>query len=159
MKPFFTVFCMAAILGIASETKAQLSIGGGVGYGTDVEEIGLQVRAIYGLTDNIRVGGDFLYYLVSGDGLSLYETNLNGHYAFANTDKFIGYGLVGLNLLTARVSIFGISGSTSEVGLNVGAGGQVKFTDKISGLLEAKYAIGDAGQAVIGLGLLFSLGN
>jgi len=144
------------MLGATSNLQAQLSVGGGIAYGSDVEEIGLQVRGVYSIADQWRAGADLIYYLDGIKGLSYYEINTNGHFVFTDNGKFLAYALAGLNYF--RVSITGFGGG-SEIGLNLGGGAQFMFSDSISGLLELKYVIGDADQFVAGIGVMFEIGN
>jgi len=145
------------MLGATSNLQAQLSVGGGLAYGSDLEEIGLQVRGIYSIADQWRAGADLIYYLDGIEGLSYYEINANGHFVFTGSDgKFLAYALAGLNYF--RVSVLNFGGG-SEIGLNLGGGAQFMFSDSISGLLELKYVIGDADQFVAGLGVMFEIGN
>ncbi len=158
MKTYLAALAMFFIFNPYS-VQAQLSIGAGIGYGTEVEEVGIRLNAMYRIIDKVRASADFLYYLDGIEDVYLFETNINGHYILVDKDKFLAYGLAGLNIYTAGVSFDGENYSDSEVGLNLGAGGQYKFSPKISGLAEVKYAISNIDQLVIGIGVLVNLGQ
>lgn len=54
-----------------AQDNSTIAVGGGITYGEKLEEIGLQLNGYYKLTDQIRVGGDFIYWLVdSPQGVS-----------------------------------------------------------------------------------------
>ena len=136
--------------------------GGGVGlaYGTEASDfdagLGIQLRAIYAIQGPWRAAADFIYYLGGEDGFSLTEINLNGHYVFSESDNALIYGLAGLNSVRLKYDVVFI-GSTSdtEVGINLGVGGQLYFNDRLSGLAELKYSLSDFDQLVIGAGLVY----
>ena len=89
MRTTLVLLAFLAATCFTSELKAQLSLGGGVAYGTEIKEIGIQVRGIYGFTEQWRGGADFIYWLV-GDGVTSWELNANGHYVFTEGD-FLAY--------------------------------------------------------------------
>ncbi|TVR14973.1 MAG: hypothetical protein EA391_11715 [Balneolaceae bacterium] len=66
MKKLMYFIAVAIITtGISCNVKAQdISIGGGISYGFDIEEIGIQLSGTYGLNENMRVGADIVYYLI-----------------------------------------------------------------------------------------------
>lgn len=131
-----------------NELKAQLSLGGGIGFYTEGSNLSIQARSIYAFTDEWRGGADLNYVLVSG-GTAM-DINANAHYVFLNED-FLAYALAGFN------HAFGSGASAS--GLNLGVGGQLKFADAISGLAEVKYIARTGGTLVLSVGVMFDLGN
>jgi hypothetical protein len=145
-------------------------LGGGLVYGSEIEQLGAQVNAYFRLTDQIRVGGDVTFYARDSETIfgtrfetSLTELNANGHYLFFDEPGFGAYGIGGVNLsfVRARADIPGIgrlSESDSEVGLNVGVGAESRMGwGTIYG--EVKYVISDFDQAVIGVGVRFPMGR
>lgn len=158
MRTILVLLAFLAATCVTNELKAQFSLGGGIAYGTEIKELGIQARGIYTINEQWRGGADFVYWLV-GDGVTSWELNANGHYVFTE-DDFLAYGLAGLNLASVSVDLgpFG-SASETEIGLNLGVGGQLKFSDAISGIAEIKYTIGGYDQLGLSAGVLFSLGN
>lgn len=136
--------------------SAQLQLGGGLSYGTEAEEIGLNLRGLYGITENIAAGADFVYYF-AGENFNYTEFNINANYFFL-TDELRPYALLGINRSTVSFSspFFGTV-SNGEWGLNVGAGTQYTLSDNLSLFGEARYIIGDFDQLVISAGVFYTL--
>ena len=90
------VFAMLLTAAFSTTAVAQISVGGGLTYGTDIEEIGIQVGGTYVLNENMRLGADIIYWLTeSGTGFSqtALEVNANFNYIFYNENDLIVYGL------------------------------------------------------------------
>lgn len=132
-------FLFAAILSVSFNTTAsvQMSVGGGIIYGFDFEEPGIQVGGTYTLSPEMRLGADIIYWLVGdesfmGDNFSstLLEVNANFNYIFYNENDLMLYGIGTLGIHYASFSYdfsfngFSESGSDSdtELGLGLGAG-------------------------------------
>lgn len=140
-------------LGISETASAQWSAGGGLVYGTEVSEIGLQLNGVYEIDEEWRGSADFIYYFVSGN-LSISEFNINAHYVFHDEDELTAYGIGGINYLRVSSSFQGFSASGSEIGLNIGAG--LEYDLEFANLFaEAKFAISSFDQLVIASGLRF----
>ena len=153
MKKYFFIFLTTLLFSVTA--KAQFSAGAGLVYGADVEELGLQLRVMYDVNDTWRGSVDFITYFIGIDGITLSELNFNPHYKFLNKDKINVYGIAGLNLTTASLDFLGETVRESELGLNLGIGGEFGLSEKLSILSEVKYSIGDASQFVIGAGVAF----
>lgn len=155
-KPFLMKKLLCTLLFAAGlyAAQAQIQVGVGLGYGLDNEEIGLNLRAGYGLNDNWRVAADYLTYFIEGDGISYNEINLNANYSFGS-ETFRPYGLAGLNITTVKINFLGFSSSNSELGLNVGGGLQYFVAEKVALFGEARYVISEFDQLVIGAGVIF----
>lgn len=145
-------------------------LGGGLVYGSEIEQFGAQVNAYFPLWEKIRVGGDVTLYASDTDrflGQSfetrLAELNVNGHYMFLEDPRFRVYGIGGVNLSRVRVSgdvpgLGRISETDTEVGLNVGAGAERSMGwGTLYG--ELKYVVSDFDQMVIGAGVRFPIGR
>ncbi|TVQ05597.1 MAG: hypothetical protein EA359_02770 [Balneolaceae bacterium] len=126
-------FLLTAVF--SSSAIAQISIGGGLTYGTDIEDIGIQVGGTYELNENMRLGADIVYWLIGSDSFfgetisyTFLEVNANFNYIFYNENDLIVYGLGTLGIHYAKVSfdfgdeLFSGSGSDTELGLGIGAG-------------------------------------
>lgn len=152
------LFFLLIFAGFSSTAAAQLSLGGGVAYGFEAEEIGLNVRGVYAFNETIAAQAGFIYYLVE-DGLTLNEINLNGNYVFVDTGTGTKvYALAGLNFTTVGIDLgqFG-SASSTETGINAGAGAKFGLGGAASIFAEAKYVIGDFDGLVATVGVLFDL--
>lgn len=156
------------IFAIHSTTFAQsgdIKIGGGLIYGSEVESLGLKVDGYYSINEEFRVGAGIGYYFpdkttIFGTEISTnyFAVDFNGNYIFYNEDKLMAYGLAGINILSVSVSAGGTSESTSEVGLNLGAGLEymVDF-GALFGELKFSGIGGDADQLVLDVGVRFPI--
>src|SRR5690625_7377351 len=64
MKKFRNLLLGAILsLGLFTVSQAQISVGGGLAYGLDVEELGIQARGTYVLNEDMGLGGDSIYWL------------------------------------------------------------------------------------------------
>ena len=119
--------CALSNLAIAQE-KGDISIGAGVAYGFDIEDIGIQANGTYTLNENMRLGADVIYWLTDTDfgDYTAFEVNANFHYLFYNENDLVLYGLgsLGIHYVSYSFSMFGFSESVSdtELGLGIGAG-------------------------------------
>lgn len=152
LQVFFIPILFVTALGSA---QGQAMLGGGIAYGADVEEMGLQARALYGVSDRINVSADVIYYLDGIENFSYYEFNVNAQYEFYESGDFSAYGLAGFNYF--GFTVLGLEGSDS--GLNLGAGAYYEIGNSISAFGELKHAIGGSEQFLLAAGLLFRLGN
>lgn len=167
-KTLLATFSLLFLFGIASiqnTATAQLQVGGGLAYGSDIESAGIQIGGTYFLLEEqgIRLAADLLFFFPGDDGLGLdlnvWEFNANGHYIFNEGDAFLAYALAGLSLATVSFdSEFLGEFSESELGLNAGAGieygiGGVKL------YAEGKLVLGGFDQLVISGGVRVPIGN
>ena len=156
-------------VGISTTASAQIQVGGGIGFATEIENLGFQAGGTYVINEDIRVAADIIYYLPGDQGqgvvdVNWFEFNANGHYLFQDEDDLKFYGLGGINF--TRVSIDfpenqffgGGSVSDTEVGLNVGAG--LEYGLGFGNLYaEAKYVLSSADHLTVTGGLRFPIGN
>lgn len=151
-----SLFVLILVIGIHSAATAQKSLGAGLAYGAEIEEIGLKVDGVYTINEDFRAAADFIYYFTE-DNLTFWEFNLNGHYLFLTEEELMVYGLAGINYAKQSIDFDGMEDfSNSEAGLNIGVGleydlGFAKFSP------ELKYAISDLDQLVISAGLRFPI--
>lgn len=66
---------------------------------------------------------------------------MNAHYVFKLSEMFGFYPLAGLSLSFWKASVGNFSVNETRFGANIGLGGEVYATDRISVGLEAKYNI------------------
>lgn len=153
----------------STDSQAQVQAGGGLVYGNmDSFDLGIQANAFFVLpaAPQVRLGGDFTYYLPQSETEAFGGSRVSGtanffalnpvvHYTFVEADDFSAYGLGGLSLARASVSFSGggqtVSDSNSDVGLNVGAGaGLSAGPGFVYG--ELKLVTGDFDRIVFGAG-------
>lgn len=142
---------------------SQISVGAQFVYGTDAE-IGAGVKASFKITDAIKVSPSINYYFgesVAGVSSSSVGFNADGHYVFDIGNGLSFYPLAGLNVTLSRVSgnrfFRNNTVSNTEIGVNVGGGVNYNFTEKLTGVFETKYVVGNYDQAVFSAGVLFNL--
>lgn len=130
-----------------------------LGYGFELEEPSIGVNGYYSITEEIRAGGDLIFFLMDTDNLNVWELNINGHYIFRDRDNLRLYGLAGINRIRFSWDVPDDSpfapSSFSETGLNIGGG--VEYD--LGGFLlfgEPKFTISDADQFSINVGARLS---
>ena len=157
MKKLLTsAFILFLSFGIHTAATAQISVGGGLAYGENIEEIGLKLDGIYVINEEFRAGADIIYYFTE-DGITFWELNLNGNYLFVEEEDLVVYALGGLNYARQSFDIDGMNNpSNSEIGLNIGAGLEYDL-DFAKLTPEIKYALSDFDQLVFSVGLRFPI--
>lgn len=94
--------------------------------------------------------------------------DVNGHYNFVSSEKIDLYGMAGFDIMIAwRKEVLNVTYPTpftdrytesdNAIGLNIGAGGIWKISDKAAFLLEAKYLLSKYDQIMVSFGLLLGL--
>ena len=168
MKNFLKFLCVFAFsIFMCNTSFAQIKLGGGIAYGTEIEELGITAKGHYAFTEVWEGAASFTFFFtgedVPGADLRIWEFNADAHYILTTTDKFAFYPLAGLNITGVTIDIdspipgFGGKTSNSEVGLNAGAGIELFINENISAVGELKYVLSDFDQLVINVGILFGL--
>lgn len=144
---------LAGALGAVSAEAGAVEIGAGVGIASGQFDpaVALEANAYVGLPgiELIHIGGDVTYYLI--DGATLLAVDPNVQLRFVRVPLIDVYGLAGLNVLYAHVRAAGISANDTDVGLNLGAGAELKlgplhpFAELKGALHDSAYAEGIAG--------------
>lgn len=137
---------------IASYDSNAQKIGVMLGYGTDVEQLGLGVNGEFNINSKVSVAPSFVYWFV--DNASVWEFNVNANYYFTKAGSADFYGLAGINLFNAKAD--GFDGE-SEVGLNLGAGANFNIGKSWEPFTEVKFVLGDADQLGLFFGAKFKL--
>ena len=160
-------FGVLLLIGIGSTATAQIQLGGGLAYGTEIENIGIQVGGTYAINDEIRAAADIVYYFtgedVPGVDFNWLEINANGHYMFVDEEDLDFYALGGINFTRLSYDFpnnefFDLDDSQTEVGLNVGAG--LEYAVNFGNLYaEVKYVLSDADQLVLSGGVRILIGD
>ncbi len=153
---FIALFVVALL--IPSRADAQIRVGAAFGLDTEIGitagyYMPLNVSAVEGLS----VGVDGVFYLpetttVAGQDYTsnFFEVNANGHYPFTDVSSGSLYALAGLQYARASVDTPFGDASSSDVGLNLGAG-----LDFGMFFAEAKFGLGGFEQLVLSAGLSF----
>lgn len=160
------VLIFGIIITAGTTTKAQegqIQIGPGLMYGSQIENLGIKVDGYYTIDDQFRAGVDLAYYFPDNNTFgnteittNYFAVNLNGNYIFITEKEFMAYALAGINILSISSSGGGGSASTSETGLNLGAGIEYGLDfGNLFGELKLAGLGGDADQLVLGAGVRF----
>lgn len=141
--------------------SAQISAGGGLSFGSEIETVGLNLRGGYVIENQFNVGMDFNFFAPKKSGpakVGWVGVNVNAAYWFQATDELTLYPLVGLNISSIRATANYLGATSSnrqtEIGLNLGGGVMYKI-DNIAPFIEGKYVVSEFDQAVFSLGVLF----
>jgi len=129
-----------------------IKVGAGLLYGAEAESIGLQVNGTFGITPEIAIAPDLSVFFPEYG--SYFAVNVNGHYIFSRDTQYQFYGLAGLNLSTIEYD--DLPESETELGLNLGAGGEYKL-DNFALFGEIKYVISNFDGVVLGAGIRLPL--
>jgi outer membrane immunogenic protein len=180
-------FTIAFIISGLSLVSGQFTkAGGGLTYGTgfhfnnenagfeaDLHRspfAGISLKGIYELKLPFHISPSFTYFIPRTNSaftgfneqktrVSTMMFDLNGHYVFNSLDRFEFYGLGGLDITFARLKWLNTSssGSDNAIGLNIGAGTYMKFTEQFDLFGEIKYIISKYNQLVVNVGVLINI--
>ena len=167
MKNLLKVLFVFAIVSTFSfsEADAQISAGGGLYYGTNINTIGISINGKYAFTEEWSAAPAFTYFIPK-DGFTWMVLDLDANYKFMEFDGVGGlYGIGGLGMTFAHFdwgdelgSIMGSSSYTSTyVGLNLGAGLEIPLNEKMAVSPEMKITIGNGTFFRIGAKFMFGL--
>lgn len=154
MKKFILIGALVFMVSITQAQNAgdaRLQLGGDFGF--DTEWFGLNLGGEYFITDQISAAPNFTFYFPDAGKAS--NLNVDARYYFTR-DILQWYGLLGFTNNWFDPEIDGV-GKSSRAGANIGAGGVLKFADRMAFNPELKYQAQDGGQAVFRLGLVFLL--
>lgn len=172
------VFGLILISSVSAQSfKEKIAFGGGLSYGTEIENIGINIRGLYEVTEEIHGLMNFIFFFPKKEDFgvfeykwNLWELNFDGHYNFKLSDKFSAYGLAGINISSWRAKWEGDYGypyggyyedsnTETKIGFNIGGGAAYNFTEALSGFGEIKYILIDSNydQAVFTFGVLYHL--
>lgn len=88
--------------------------------------------------------------------------DFDAHYVFNYLDQFEFYGLGGLNISFVKSKYLGDefypeNFSDNALGLNIGAGTYMKFSEQMDFFGELKYIVGKYDQLVVTIGVLLNV--
>ncbi len=158
--------------GNLQRATAQIDIGGGLAYGSEIENLGIRADGVYTINEQFRAGANITFFLPKemfpGVDWTWWEINANGHYLFPMDADVNVYGLAGLNFVNFKAegqtvtgpfgNTFSSSYSDSAIGLNIGGGAEYPL-DFANLYGELKYTLSDYDQLAINVGLRFAIGS
>lgn len=145
------LFCFAGL----SLRAQDFQIGAFGAYATEVKAPAVGAKVNYGIKSHVRTSASAAYFFKSE--ATYIEINADAHYLFGEADAFAIYPLVGVNYFISSVTVMGYSATSSEVGVNLGAGFQTPISEKMGFFAEAKYTLGNADKIMASAGVFFNL--
>ena len=130
----------------------QARVGGGLSYGTEIEEMGLNLTGEFFLKDKVALTPEINYFFTDNN-ITFWTFNADVHYYFNKSSQASFYGLAGLNF----ASISNNNNSNTELGLNLGAGVNFELNKSFTPFAQIKLVTGDADQGVFSFGLRFDI--
>jgi len=176
VKAFKYGFLILLITFFNRQANAQNSIGVGLTFGSEIENVGFTVNGEIFVMDELAIAPDFIYYLGKTNTLvllgtttelkqTLWELNANIHYFFLQGPVDV-YGLTGLNYSNvaaeASIQVPGFPPSTSDtsngdIGINLGGGANFKLKANITPFAELKFVVISTDQLVLSGGVRIGL--
>ena len=142
MKKLFLTFCMVLVAMSTSaryisepSLQGEKAIGANLLYGTKIPNFGIGLRYQHFVIDHVRVEGVFDY-LIKNEEFSMWDINANVQYVWNIGSSFRIYPLAGVCFASWKNHL--VDDTDPRVGLNVGAGLQVKVAENLWVGAEAK---------------------
>jgi len=157
------------LIGLTTQVQSQIAVGGGLGFNEEINSVGLTVKGEFGITDKIAIVPSMSYFFGStaivGFNQNIFALDVNATYSFDIIEKLKVYPVVGLDYSRYKIgtssTLFGLEDeigvSDSAFGVNIGAGAQWQFTDRLSVYFEPKFVASNFSQIVVNAGVLFKL--
>ena len=163
MKKLFIAIIAILLVGTFQESKAQFSVGAGLGYATDISSLGISANVGYEINDEWAASGSYTHFLEK-DYVKWSAIDFNANYSLTEIEN-VGslYGIGGINITMIKWDVPGLneflgsSASDSNVGLNIGAGLNVGLSEKMVLAPEMTYTISSGGYLKAGVKLMFKL--
>ncbi|MBN2820747.1 MAG: outer membrane beta-barrel protein [Bacteroidales bacterium] len=170
MKNLLKSLLAIALFFIISEAGAQISVGPGVVFGTDINNVGFSANGKYEFNEKWSAAPSFTYFLKK-NYTNWSALDLDANYQITELEN-IGslYAIGGLNLTFWKVKYdydfdlgeygsYGDSGSVSgsEAGVNLGIGLNVPMGEKLALAPELRYTLGGANYLRFGVKVMFAL--
>lgn len=158
-KLFKAVICLI-VLFLFTEAKAQFSLGGGVWYGTDIDNVGFSVNGKYEFNDKWAVAPTYSYFLKK-EIMNWSTLDIDANYQFTGVgDKGSLYGIGGLNLTFWKLEYSGNIITDLEIKstaycFNLGLGLHFDISDKFSIAPELKSTFGDINYFRMGIIIMY----
>jgi len=146
----WTLLFSILISSLSTVEAQRISAGGGVGFGSESENLNFQINAYFSPSNTpIRLGGDVGYSMPERESnfrMDIIESNANVHFMAVDEEVVSIYSITGLNVTHSRArtsfdSQPSVTDSDTETGLNLGIGGEFK-TGKGRTYGEIKYVTG-----------------
>ena len=166
MKNLFKTLVAAILFFAVTEASAQISVGGGLVYGTDINNIGISANGKYEINEKWSAAPAFTYFLKK-DYVNWSALDLDANYQLTEIEN-IGslYAIGGINMTFYKVKIdadfgefgdFSSSSTGSNAGVNLGLGLNVPAGDNFIIAPEIKYSISNGSYLRAGVKIMFGI--
>lgn len=153
MKKLFLTFLVTIGLStgcISAQNTGTVAIGGHLGYGSQIESLGIGAHMQLNVKEFVRITPSFTLFPGKSD---LWMCSVDGHYLLPIKYNLMFYPIAGLNVSGWK---FENTDSKTRIGLNVGAGFQYDVSFNFIANLEYRYqAITDYSQSLITAGIAY----
>lgn len=134
------------------QSDAQVKLGLGAAFASDIEQVGVQGDLHYRFTElPVQISGSLVYYIPK-DNRDFLEANLNGAYIFYDEFMFKSYVYAGLYLARSEIDYENSSVLNRAIGMNVGVGAEYDF-GPLLGFGDLKYVTGEFNQPNFSIGV------
>lgn len=152
------IFAFIALLSFTKqEAKAQWSLGPVLGYGFEAEYPYLGARLWYDVNKQWRIAPEFTYYLEGNEFFGFWAFDANAHYLIIQSPTGLFYALGGFQLAGVTISNGFTSETETELGINLGVGGETPVSPTASLFGEMKITIAGFDQVALAVGARFAL--
>lgn len=158
MKNLLKAIICTIILCSFSESKAQISLGVGSWYGTDIDNVGFSINGKYDFNEKWAIAPSYSYFIkMSNTQWSTLDIDANYQFTKVGENGSF-YGLGGLNLTFWEYDgpIVSDLKSTAYC-MNLGLGLNFDISDHFAIAPELKYTFGDLNYLRIGVNFMFGL--
>lgn len=174
----FILFYFILIVKTSGQSFAQSTgLGGGISFGTGCEyhhvhtgNTGIRIIGIRNLNESFHISAALTFFLPEKEDFydgtrssTLWMVDLEGQYFLYSRDKFLFYALGGLST-TGLISNYKgespdlyLDYSDQAIGLNLGAGANLSFSETVILFGEMKYVVGKYNQLIASVGVLMNL--
>ncbi len=155
---FLVLVCLIFTSGLFAQSFDTSKLRGGVGlvYASDINNIGITFNGVYSFTDQWEGAVGFTH-IFKKDNVRYNVLDFDAHYVFYDVNEsFSLYGLAGLGITFWKVeggNYWGVpipDVTGSDVGLNLGVGGNYALTDRLNLAPEIRFTIMDGSYARLG---------
>ncbi len=178
MKKLLGILAIALLFTVVTnEAKAQISLGGGLAYATDISSPGILVKGTYDIDETWSAAAGFTYYFPKYEGtLKWWSFGVDGRYKFMESDALTLRGVAGLIVTGVTMDFdyeiddydlegyyksdeISTSASSTEFGVGFGVNAEFAIGDAMALFGELRYNVGGANYMGAQAGILFKLGN
>ncbi len=167
-KLILSAFVLCATLTGYSQSfdVANLRVGGGLYYATEIKNVGLTLNGAYAITDQWAAALSFTH-IFEKNYVKWNILDLDGHYVFYQSDNNLNvYGLAGMSISFWKITFpamnFGYGMTTPEIittgsniGMNLGVGANYPLTDNLNLAPELRFTIIEGSYLRIGATLQY----